>query len=79
VFGVGTLVAFIALVSQLYGPLSTVSSVPLEILAALVSFNRVFEILDLEPLITERERGELHHHHHLQRQRRISKQIGTNA
>ena len=54
VFGVGTLVAFIALVSQLYGPLSTVSSVPLEILTALVSFDRVFEILDLEPLITER-------------------------
>jgi ATP-binding cassette, subfamily B, bacterial len=54
VFGVGTLVAFIALVSQLYGPLSTASSVPLEILTALVSFDRVFEILDLEPLITER-------------------------
>ena len=53
VFGVGTLVAFIALVSQLYGPLSTVSSVPLEFLTALVSFDRVFEILDLEPLITE--------------------------
>ncbi len=54
VFGVGTLVAFIALVSQLYGPLNSVSSLPLEILTALVSFDRVFEILDLEPLITER-------------------------
>ena len=54
VFGVGTLVAFIALVSQLYGPLNTVSSLPLEFLTALVSFDRVFEILDLEPLITER-------------------------
>jgi len=54
VFGVGTLVAFIALVSQLYGPLHDVSRVPLEILWALVSFDRVFEILDLEPLITER-------------------------
>jgi ATP-binding cassette subfamily B protein len=54
VFQVGTLVAFIALVSQLYGPLNTVSRLPLEVLTALVSFDRVFEILDLEPLITER-------------------------
>ena len=46
--------AFIALVSQLYQPLNEVSGLPLEILTALVSFDRVFEILDLEPLITER-------------------------
>jgi ATP-binding cassette subfamily B protein len=54
VFQLGTLVAFIALVSQLYGPLHAMSSLPVEILTALVSFDRVFEILDLEPLITER-------------------------
>jgi ATP-binding cassette subfamily B protein len=54
VFGVGTLVAFIALVSQLYGPLNDVSSLPLEFVTALVGFDRVFEILDLEPLIAER-------------------------
>jgi ATP-binding cassette subfamily B protein len=54
VFGVGTLVAFIALVSQLYGPLNAVSSLPMEILTAMVSFDRVFEILDLEPLIRQR-------------------------
>ena len=54
VFQVGTLVAFIALVTELYGPLSDASSLPLEILTALVSFDRVFEILDLQPLITER-------------------------
>ena len=53
VFQVGTLVAFIALVSQLYRPLNEVSSLPLEILTALVSFDRVFEILDHDPLITE--------------------------
>ena len=53
VFQVGTLVAFIALVTELYGPLSDASSLPLEIPTALVSFDRVFEILDLEPLITE--------------------------
>ncbi len=54
VFQLGTLVAFIALVSQLYGPLNTMSSLPVEVLTALVSFDRVFEILDLEPLIAER-------------------------
>jgi ABC-type multidrug transport system fused ATPase/permease subunit len=54
VFQVGTLVAFIALVSQLYGPLNIASGLPLEILTALVSFDRAFEIHDLEPLITER-------------------------
>jgi ATP-binding cassette, subfamily B, bacterial len=54
VFQIGTLVAFIALVSQLYGPLNTASALPLEILTALVSFDRAFEILDLQPLITER-------------------------
>jgi ATP-binding cassette, subfamily B, bacterial len=54
VFQVGTLVAFIALVSELYGPLNTVSNLQVNVLTALVSFDRVFEILDLEPLITER-------------------------
>ena len=54
VFQIGTLVAFIALVSQLYVPLNDVSGLPLQFLTALVSFDRVFEILDLEPLITER-------------------------
>ena len=53
-FQVGTLVAFIALVSELYAPLTDVSRLPREIFFALVSFDRVFEILDLEPLITER-------------------------
>jgi ATP-binding cassette subfamily B protein len=54
VFQVGTLVAFIALVSQLYGPLNTVSNLQVNVLTALVSFDRVFEILDLKPLIAER-------------------------
>ena len=53
VFPVGTLVAFVALMSQLYGPLTDVSGLPLELLTALVGFDRVFEILDLEPLIAE--------------------------
>jgi ATP-binding cassette, subfamily B, bacterial len=54
VFQVGTLVAFIALVSQLYGPLNDLSDLPLEFVTALVGFDRVFEILDLQPLIAER-------------------------
>jgi ATP-binding cassette, subfamily B, bacterial len=54
VFQVGTLVAFIALVSELYGPLNTVSNLQVNVITALVSFDRVFEILDLTPLITER-------------------------
>jgi ATP-binding cassette subfamily B protein len=54
VFQVGTLVAVIALVTQLYRPLNDLSGLPMEILTTLVSFDRVFEILDLKPLITER-------------------------
>jgi ATP-binding cassette subfamily B protein len=54
VFQVGTLVPFSVLVSQLYRPLYTMSNLPLEAVTALVSFDRVFQILDLEPLITER-------------------------
>jgi ATP-binding cassette, subfamily B, bacterial len=54
VFQVGTLVAFIALVTQFYAPLHEMSRLPMDILTALVGFDRVFEILDLEPLITER-------------------------
>jgi ATP-binding cassette subfamily B protein len=53
-FAVGTLVAFVVLISELYEPLSEMSHLPLEILTALVSFDRVFELLDLKPLITER-------------------------
>ena len=54
VFQVGTLVALIALVGQLYGPISTMSSLPVNVLTALVSFDRIFELLDLKPLIAER-------------------------
>ena len=54
VFQVGTLVALIALITRLYGPINQVSSMQVNFLAALVSFDRVFEILDLKPLISER-------------------------
>ena len=54
VFQVGTLVALIALTGQLYGPISTMSNLPVNMLTALVSFDRIFELLDLKPLIAER-------------------------
>ena len=50
---VGTLLALTALLSRLYGPLTAISNVHVDILTALVSFERVFEVLDLEPLVAE--------------------------
>jgi len=51
---VGTLVALTAYLTRLYGPLTALSNVQVDIMTALVSFDRVFEILDLEPMIAER-------------------------
>ncbi|MFI0091880.1 ABC transporter ATP-binding protein [Streptomyces bobili] len=50
----GTLVAMVALLMRLYGPVNELSSMQATATVALVSFDRVFEILDLKPLITER-------------------------
>jgi ATP-binding cassette subfamily B protein len=50
----GTLVAMIALLMQLYGPINQLSMMQATVLTALVSFDRVFEVLDLQPLVTER-------------------------
>ncbi|HTX01940.1 MAG TPA: ABC transporter ATP-binding protein, partial [Acidimicrobiales bacterium] len=55
---VGTLVAMTAYLSRLYGPLTQLSNVNVDVMTALVSFDRVFEVLDLPPMITER-RGAL--------------------
>lgn len=52
-FEVGTLVALTTLLARLYGPVTTLSNVHVEIMTALVSFDRVFEVLDLEPQIEE--------------------------
>ena len=52
-FEVGTLVALTTLLTRLYGPVTTLSNVHVEIMTALVSFDRVFEVLDLEPAIKE--------------------------
>ena len=50
---VGSLVALAALLARLYGPLTALSNVRVDIMTALVSFERVFEVLDLEPLVAE--------------------------
>ena len=49
----GTLLALVGLLAQLYGPLTALSNVRVDVMTALVSFERVFEVLDLPPLITD--------------------------
>ncbi|GAB2852695.1 ABC transporter ATP-binding protein [Actinocorallia aurea] len=51
---IGTLVALAALLSRMYGPLTALSNVQVDVMTALVSFDRVFEVLDLEPMVEER-------------------------
>lgn len=51
---VGTLLAITALLSRLYGPLTALSNVRIDVMTALVSFERVFEVLDLEPMVQDR-------------------------
>ncbi len=50
---VGTLVALAQYLTRLYGPLTSLSNVNVDIMTALVSFERVFEVLDLEPMVKE--------------------------
>ena len=54
VLQIGTLVALSQLLIRLYGPITGLSNVQINVMTALVSFDRVFEILDLKPLIAER-------------------------
>ncbi len=51
---VGTLLALAALLARLYAPLTSISNVRVDIMTALVSFERIFEVLDLKPLVTEK-------------------------
>jgi ATP-binding cassette, subfamily B, bacterial len=51
---VGTVVALTAYLNRLYGPLTALSNVQVDVMTALVSFDRVFEVLDLEPLIADK-------------------------
>ncbi len=50
---IGTLLALVGLLAQLYGPLTGLSNVRIDVMTALVSFERVFEVLDLQPMVSE--------------------------
>ena len=51
---VGSLLALTALLGRLYGPITALSNIRVDVMSALVSFERVFEVLDLEPTVAER-------------------------
>ncbi len=53
-FQVGTMVSLAMLLNRLYGPITALSNVQVDAMTALVSFDRVFEVLDLKPLIDDR-------------------------
>jgi ATP-binding cassette subfamily B protein len=49
----GTLVALTLYLTRLYGPLTQLSQLNIDYMSAMVSFERLFEVLDLEPMIKE--------------------------
>ncbi len=49
----GTVVTLALLLSRLYGPLTALSNARVDVMSALVSFDRVFEVLDLQPMIAD--------------------------
>ncbi|MEO6123839.1 MAG: ABC transporter ATP-binding protein [Ilumatobacteraceae bacterium] len=51
--GVGTVVALTAYLGQLYGPLTSLSNVQVDVMTTLVSFERVLEVLDLKPMVAD--------------------------
>ncbi len=51
---VGTLLAITSLLARLYGPLTALSNVRVDVMTTLVSFERVFEVLDLEPMVKDK-------------------------
>lgn len=50
----GAVVSLAILLTRLYAPLTSLASARVEVMSALVSFERVFEVLDLKPLIEEK-------------------------
>nr|AGS49773.1 ABC transporter, ATP-binding/permease protein [uncultured bacterium esnapd15] len=50
---IGTIVAMTALLSRLFGPINQLTSMHVAVMTALVSFDRLFEVLDLKPLVQE--------------------------
>jgi ATP-binding cassette subfamily B protein len=53
VYQVGTVVAITLYLTRLYAPLTALSNVQVDVMTTLVSFDRVFEVLDLKPTIVE--------------------------
>jgi ATP-binding cassette subfamily B protein len=51
---VGTMIAITALLARLYGPLTALSNIRIDVMTALVSFERVFEVLDLAPMVASK-------------------------
>lgn len=49
----GTLLALVALLGRLYVPMAALANVRVDVMTALVSFERVFEVLDLEPMVQD--------------------------
>jgi ATP-binding cassette subfamily B protein len=49
----GTLLALTALLGRLYGPITALANVRVDIMTSLVSFERVFEVLDLQPQVVD--------------------------
>ncbi len=50
----GTLIALSAYLFRLYGPLTALSNLQVDVMTTLVSFERVFEVMDLEPAVAEK-------------------------
>src|SRR3954468_330183 len=50
----GAVVSLALLIGRLYAPLTSLASARVEVMGALVSFERVFEVLDLQPLVAEK-------------------------
>jgi len=55
---VGSLIAITTLLARLYGPLVALATVRVDVMGALVSFERVFEVLDLQPMVQEKSNAQ---------------------
>nr|WP_240449322.1 ABC transporter ATP-binding protein [Streptomyces harenosi] len=51
---IGTLVAMVTLLFRMYGPINQLAGLQIQVLTVLVSFDRVFEVLDLKPIVDEK-------------------------
>jgi ATP-binding cassette, subfamily B, bacterial len=54
---IGTLVAMALMITRLYAPINQLTNMQVNYMTALVSFDRIFEVLDLKPLIAEGPRA----------------------